>query len=214
MERLFMNTNFTKEEANALLKKGLEEFEDKPYTSCSGAVADIKKALKMGADINVQNNNGNTLLHLVAGSKKVKTYNAYIHMTLETHDKFRAEYSLDLANIISQHKPNPFVKNKQGFTPSFVAAMHNHQQESQMLLAYESACNALAHSEAFKAMGDIIQGQQYKKVEQIVQMGDDSGIIERYHATDHQPQKVVSAKARLNAISLALKGQNWQNDRK
>ena len=209
-----MNNNFTKKEANDLLKKGLEEFEDKPYTSCSGAVADIKKALKMGADINVQNNNGNTLLHLVAGSKKAKTYNAYIHMTLETHDKFRAEYSLDLANIISQHKPNPFVKNKQGFTPSFVAAMNNLTAECQMLLAYENSCSALAHSEAFKAMGDIIQGQQYKKVEQIVQMGDDTGIIERYHATDHQPQKVVSAKARLNAISLALKGQNWQNDRK
>ena len=214
MEKPFMNNNFTKKEANDLLKKGLEEFEDQPYTCCSDAVADIKKALKMGADINVQNNNGNTLLHLVAGSKKVKTYNAYIHMTLETHDKFRAEYSLDLANIISQHKPNPFVKNKQGFTPSFVAAMNNLTAESQMLLAYENSCSALAHSEAFKAMGDIIQGQQYKKVEQIVQMGDDTGIIERYHAADHQPQKVVSAKARLNAISLALKGQNWQNDRK
>ena len=29
MERSFMNNNFTKKEANDLLKKGLEEFEDK-----------------------------------------------------------------------------------------------------------------------------------------------------------------------------------------
>lgn len=208
-----MNKDSTKIAANALLKKGLEEFEEQPYTACANAVVDIKKALQMGADINIKDKDGNTLLHIVAGSKKVKTYNAYIHMTLETHDKFREEYSLDLANIISKYKPNPFVKNNQGFTPSFVAAMNNQTKESQMLLSYESSCNAHANSEAFKAMGDIIQGQQYKKVEQVVQMGGDAGIIERYHATDHQPQKVVSAKATLNAISLALKGKNWQNDR-
>ena len=205
--------NEEKQQANALLKAALKEFDDKPYTECETAVSNIKTALKNGADVNLQDKNGNTLLHIVAGSKKIKTYNAYIHMTLETHAKFKEEYTLDLPLLIGQYNPNPFIKNNQGLTASFVAAMNDLKKESQMVIAYESAYKAKAHSEAFKAMSDIIQGQQYKKVEQVVQLGNDSGIIERYHATDHQPQIVVSAKQKLKAISSALQGEIMRGER-
>jgi len=195
------------EQENALLKAALEEFETKPYTECANAIFEIKKALQKGADVNQQDENGNTLLHIVAGSKKIRSYNAYIHMTLEQNPQLKEQYTLDLATVVSNYKPNPFIKNNQGFTASFVAAMNNYTKESQMLLAYESACQAQANSAAFKAMSDIIQGQQYKKVEQIVQMGKESGIIERYHATDHQPQKVISAKQTLEQLSASLQGE-------
>lgn len=193
-------------QATKKLKSLLEELKNLPYTKCAPFVLEIKKALQEGANIDTQDQEGDTLLH-IAGTKNIKAYNAYINLTLSIDNKKQELYSLDIPTLVSSYKPNPFIKNNKGFTPSFVAASHNSTAECQMLLAYENAIQAEENGNAFQALNNILQGQQYKKVEQVVQMGDDSGIIERYHTTDHQPHSVIVAREKLDSIAKKLQGE-------
>lgn len=209
---------------NQELKKLLHQINDRPYTSLSIVSTQIQTLLKEGADINTQDDNGNTLLHLAVSSKNLTTFNAYIKETFKTNPETLKEITLDINKIISLYQPNPFVTNNEGYTPAMLSAkllqesadyvatsMRNlfknkYLSDSHLLLAYENKFQSRATALAIENINTMAQGLCYKKVEKVVVEAGESMIIERYQPSDHQPRAIVQAKERTYKIAQALQG--------
>lgn len=141
-----------KNELTKKLQKEIEEIHQNPYTRLFQNILNIKQLLSKGADINSQDNEGNTLLHHVVSSNSLKAYNAYIKETLSINPPEKAKYLLDLSTILSTYLPNPFIKNIQGETPLSLTQKKKNKTDENILIAYE---NAYSSFESEKQMSFI-----------------------------------------------------------
>lgn len=110
----------------------LSQIERMPYQRIKPLVKEIQSRLENSADVNGQNKIGDTLLHVVLNNFVLRSHN-----TIEA-SRFSPENVLDVLYLTTQHKPNPFIKNNQGLTPSMLAAELKHTAEWQLLSSYEN----------------------------------------------------------------------------
>lgn len=128
-----------KEELTSLLQKEIKKIYFYPYTKLSPTILKIKTLLSKGADINSQDEKGNTLLHHIVASNQLKAYNAYIKENLPVNPLEKTKHLLDLSTVLSSYLPNPFIQNKTQETAFDLATKKNSKRERQTLSTYENA---------------------------------------------------------------------------
>ena len=87
-------------------------------------------------DINEQDGNGNTLLHLIAEKKPILT-------------------QAGIANILRQN-PDPFIKNNHGMTPRLLAELLGHTSHAAALAAYESSYKEDLDEKRYRLIGNLL----------------------------------------------------------
>ncbi len=89
--------------------------------------------LEKGCDVNGQDANGDTLLHILVKSGQFRGHN-----TIEAGDNQnpRPQNVLDSAYLL-KYRPNPLIENNQGLTPAMLAAQLKQTAEWQFLSSYE-----------------------------------------------------------------------------
>ena len=143
------------------LAKTLKEIENTPFQHILPQVNKIKALLQNGCNVNGQNENGDTLLHILVKSGQFRGHN-----TIEAGDNQnpRPENVLDLAYLMQYH-PNPLIENKQGLTPAMLAAQLKQTSEWQFLTAYEQKYTAQETAQvlsAFYLMSDLYTKDVHK----------------------------------------------------
>ncbi len=118
---------------NIVIEKALKEINALPFQKILPQVDKIKEMLEKGCDVNGQDANGDTLLHLVVKSGQFRGHN-----TIESGDNVnpRPQNVLDIAYLLKYH-PNPLIENNQGLTPAMLAAQLKQTAEWQFLSSYE-----------------------------------------------------------------------------
>ncbi|MBQ9090476.1 MAG: ankyrin repeat domain-containing protein [Alphaproteobacteria bacterium] len=115
---------------NIRIEKALKEIESLPFQQIGQQVAFIKDLLQSGCDINGQDANGDTLLHIAVRSDQLRGHNTIAEGNMQQDDM------LDVA-FLSRLNPNPFIQNKQGMTPAMLAAHLKLTSVWQFLTSYE-----------------------------------------------------------------------------
>lgn len=119
------------------MKGILKEIETKPFQQILPQVNKLKYLLKGGkCDVDGQNSDGDTLLHIV-----VKSGNLRGHNTIQ-EGEMKPENMFDIAYLTGSFNPNPFIKNKKGMTPSMLAAHLKLTSVWQFLTSYEHVYKA------------------------------------------------------------------------
>ena len=90
--------------------------------------------LSKGCDVNGQDKNGNTLLHLVAVTGSIRMYN-----TVQEGEYNMPQKNFDAEYLIKNFAPNPLIKNHDGLTPAMLAAQHKQTALWQLLSSYEQS---------------------------------------------------------------------------
>lgn len=118
---------------NIKLENVLKNIEELPFQNILPQVNEIKALLAKGCDVDGQDANGDTLLHVLVKSGQFKGHN-----TIESGDnKNPRPYNVLDINYLLQYRPNPFIENKQGLTPAMLAANKKETTAWQLLTAYE-----------------------------------------------------------------------------
>ena len=114
---------------NIRIEQALKEIETLPFQKILPQVNKIKELLSKGCDVDGQDANGDTLLHIAVKSGQLRGHN-----TIEAGDNQnpRPENVLDVAYLL-RFNPNPLIENKQGLTPSMLAAQKKLTAEWQFL---------------------------------------------------------------------------------
>lgn len=133
---------------NIRIEKELAKIDEPKYnyTEITEPVLAIKKMLENGCDVDGQDANGDTLLHIVLKHGKIRCHN-----TVREGEYGAIQDVLDINYLLTRHKPNPFIKNKDGLTPSMLASRLKLTAEWQLLSSYEQAYMA-------EHTGRVLQG--------------------------------------------------------
>ena len=134
---------------NIKIERALREIEKLPFQQILPQVNLIKEQLAKNCDVDGQNANGDTLLHIAVKSGQLRGFN-----TIEAGDNQnpRPENVFDLAYLVKNFNPNPLIENNQGMTPSMLAAHLKLTSEWQFLSSYEQKYMARETSKALNAL--------------------------------------------------------------
>ncbi len=118
---------------NLQIETALKQIESMPFQNILPQVNKIKELLARGCDVDGQDANGDTLLHILVKSGQFRGHN-----TIEAGDnkKPRPENVFDISYLL-KYNPNPLIENKQGLTPAMLAAHLKLTTEWQFLSSYE-----------------------------------------------------------------------------
>lgn len=118
---------------NIVIERALKEINALPFQEILPQVNKIKEMLEKGCDVNGQDANGDTLLHILVKSGQFRGHN-----TIEAGDNQnpRPQNVLDSAYLL-KYRPNPLIENNQGLTPAMLAAQLKQTAEWQFLSSYE-----------------------------------------------------------------------------
>lgn len=119
---------------NIKIESLLEEIVQAKNHMIDSQIETIKKLLSKGCDVNGQDKNGNTLLHLVAVNGNIRMYN-----TVQEGEYNRPDKKFDVEYLVKHFDPNPLVRNHDGMTPAMLAAKHKQTAVWQFLTAYTQA---------------------------------------------------------------------------
>lgn len=126
------------------------------WNSQAERIEAIKQILP-SVDINRPLTKGRTLLHLAA------TKFVHINDEVQRNCFIKKFVPLDVEYLITNHHPNPFIKDDKGFTPAMSAAQHNSsKKEWRLLLAYEQSYQAQELSTAIQAFAILGQLVEYE----------------------------------------------------
>lgn len=115
---------------NDEIEQVLTEIKQKPFQQILPQVNKLKQLLK-SHDVNGQDANGDTLLHIVVKSDHFRGHN-----TIQEGNE-KPENVFDLAYLTNHFSPNPFVRNNQGMTPAMLASHLKLTSSWQFLNSYE-----------------------------------------------------------------------------
>ena len=125
----------------------LQEIEIEPFQQILPQVNKLKYLLeKEVCDVNAQNSDGDTLLHIAVKSGNLRGHNTIQEGNLNPENMF------DLAYLTGRFNPNPFIKNNQGMTPSMLAAHLKLTSAWQFLSSYERSYEAKCQAAIFDAI--------------------------------------------------------------
>ena len=125
----------------------LHEIETKPFQHILPQVNKLKHLLEKGiCDVNDQNSDGNTLLHIAVKSGNLRGYNTIQEGNL------KLENMVDIAYLTAHFEPNPFIKNNQGMTPGMLAAHLKLTSSWQFLSSYERSYEAKCQAAILKSI--------------------------------------------------------------
>ena len=141
------------EQLNLLADITPEELKQKPHI-----IQSVRNLLLNGAHVDTKNKNGDTYLHLLAASPALKEF---MKAEREKSGNELTELVLDIPIVISWFKPNPFVTNNQGFTPSFMAAFYQDMPAHGMLASYENVYQSRTISQTLYSMSQMNILAQY-----------------------------------------------------
>ena len=117
--------------------------EEKMFRAVTEYDQDYFKNLPQNVNLNAQNKQGNTLLHLLVSTRFVPN-------------------EIGVANIFKHH-PDPFIENKNGMTPRMLAVWLGHSSQAAFLAAYETSYaerqrrfQAKCQAEALISIADMI----------------------------------------------------------
>ena len=134
-----------------------KKIKETPFEDITPYVLKIKMMLENGEDVNMQTKSGKTLLHAVLSSKMV-AYNNWAKKIYENDPKKSADFEpLDVKYLTTKFRPNPFVRDDKGMTPSMKALEKGLKNEFRWLLSYENAYQAEKHSQALEALAILAQ---------------------------------------------------------
>ena len=141
---------------NIRIEKALKEIEELPFQRILPQVNKIKELLEKGCDVDGQDANGDTLLHIAVKSAQLRGHN-----TIESGDNQnpRPENVLDVAYLL-RFNPNPLIENKQGLTPSMLATQKKLTAEWQFLSSYEQKYIAKETANVLTGLYLLSQGMQ------------------------------------------------------
>ena len=141
---------------NIRIEQALKEIETVPFQKILPQVNKIKELLLKGCDVDGQDANGDTLLHIAVKSGQLRGHN-----TIESGDNQnpRPENVLDVAYLL-RFNPNPLIENKQGLTPSMLAAQKKLTAEWQFLSSYEQKYIAKETANVLTGLYLLSQGMQ------------------------------------------------------
>lgn len=149
---MFTLTDQLPEKLDILAQKTFEELKENPQI-----IKEIRDIFLTRGGINTRNKNGDTYLHLLTSAAGLKEF-----MKAErAQNGSDSEYILDIPIVVSWFKPNPFVQNEQGFTPSFMAAFYQDTQAHAMLTSYENMYQNKHMAETLFAMSEMNILAQY-----------------------------------------------------
>ena len=138
---------------NDIMKGILKEIETKPFQQILPQVNKLKYLLKDGkCDVDGQNSDGDTLLHIAVKSGNLRGHNTAQYKT-EQEGGATPENVFDIAYLTAHFTPNPFIKNNQGMTPSMLAAHLKLTSAWQFLSSYEHSYEAKCQA---KILADIL----------------------------------------------------------
>lgn len=119
---------------NIVIESLVEEIIDSKNHKIEPQIEKIKQMLSKGCDVNGQDKNGNTLLHLVAVTGSIRMYN-----TVQEGEYNMPQKNFDAEYLIKNFAPNPLIKNHDGLTPAMLAAQHKQTALWQLLSSYEQS---------------------------------------------------------------------------
>lgn len=119
---------------NIVIESLVEEITDSKNHKIEPQIEKIKQMLSKGCDVNGQDKNGNTLLHLVAVTGSIRMYN-----TVQEGEYNMPQKNFDAEYLIKNFAPNPLIKNHDGLTPAMLAARHKQTALWQLLSSYEQS---------------------------------------------------------------------------
>lgn len=119
---------------NIVIESLVEEITDSKNHKIEPQIEKIKQMLSKGCDVNGQDKNGNTLLHLVAVTGSIRMYN-----TVQEGEYNMPQKNFDAEYLIKNFAPNPLIKNHDGLTPAMLAAQHKQTALWQLLSSYEQS---------------------------------------------------------------------------
>lgn len=119
---------------NIVIESLVEEITDSENHKIEPQIEKIKQMLSKGCDVNGQDKNGNTLLHLVAVTGSIRMYN-----TVQEGEYNMPQKNFDAEYLIKNFAPNPLIKNHDGLTPAMLAAQHKQTALWQLLSSYEQS---------------------------------------------------------------------------
>ena len=120
-------------------------------------VLKIKIMIEGGTDINIQTKSRKTLLHAVL-SKGMLQYNKKAKELYEANPIENKDFQpFDIKYLTTKFRPNPFIRDNEGLTPSMKALDKGLKDEFHWLLAYEHAYQAEKHSQALEALAILAQ---------------------------------------------------------
>lgn len=119
---------------NIVIESLVEEITDSKNHKIEPQIEKIKQMLSKGCDVNGQDKNGNTLLHLVAVTSSIRMYN-----TVQEGEYNMPQKNFDAEYLIKNFAPNPLIKNHDGLTPAMLAAQHKQTALWQLLSSYEQS---------------------------------------------------------------------------
>lgn len=125
----------------------LQEIETKPFQQILPQINKVKSLLENNkCDVNDQNSDGDTLLHIA-----VKSGNLRGHNTIQ-EGELKPENMFDIAYLTGRFNPNPFIKNNQGMTPGMLAAHLKLTSAWQFLSSYERSYEAKCQAAILKSI--------------------------------------------------------------
>lgn len=147
----------TKDVIDCLKFISSKKIKETPFEKVTPYVLKIKMMLKNGYDVNIQTKSGKTLLHAVLSSGMI-AYNKWSKKLYENNPQKSAEYEpLDVKYLTTKFRPNPFMLDSEGRTPSMKALDKGLKDEFRWLLAYEHAYQAEKQSQALEALAILAQ---------------------------------------------------------
>ena len=137
---------------NSILSDVLNEIEKLPFQQILPQINKLKSLLEKDKyNVNAQNMDGDTLLHIAVKSGNLRGHNTVQYKT-EQEGGPTPENVFDIAYLTGRFNPNPFIKNNQGMTPSMLAAHLKLTSAWQFLSSYERAYEVKCQAEILREL--------------------------------------------------------------
>ena len=120
-------------------------------------VVKVKMFLRNGFDVDYKTSGDKTLLHIVL-SKGMMHYNKKALEKFNENPTLNVDFApLDIKYLTTKYRPNPFIRDEQGLTPSMKALDKGLKNEFHWLISYENAYQSENQAKALQALAILAE---------------------------------------------------------